>query len=243
MLVDDDDPTEGAHTYKIATHCPLPNRSLNHLQREHGASEFLPALTEFVRSELPRCQLEPNRMDRYDVFNAVLVRYPGDPHGDVPEHRDRIRAVAAKRGRGRKQPTPAHFDTAFIIDADAPIDGLGPQDPRSVNGTRVARVRAIFNLPKQFGSLPHPLAYVEWYTPLRRKDPETNLYLVSRSTRNGKPNASIVSLDKIRRAAHLIPRYGRKISRDLTKDNALDVATEFRVNSYISVDLRTSQPS
>ncbi|KAH9925840.1 uncharacterized protein B0H18DRAFT_955019 [Fomitopsis serialis] len=126
---------------------------------------------------------------------------------------------------------------------------LSTQTPQSMDsdhkthGTRVARVRAIFNLPKQFGSLPHPLAYVEWYTPLRRKDPETNLYLVSRSTRNGKPNASIVSLDKIRRAAHLIPKYGRKISRDLTKDNALDVATEFRVNSYISVDLRTSQPS
>lgn len=155
------------------------------------------------------------------------------------EHTDRIRAVAAKAGRGRKQTVAAHFDTVFIDDPDVPMDELERRSPRSVTGTRIARVRVIFNLPAQFGSWPHPLAYVEWYTPLRRKDPGTNLYLVSRSTRNGKPNASIISIDRIRRAAHLVPKYGRKISRALTKDNALDVATEFRVNSYISVDLRT----
>lgn len=67
----------------------------------------------------------------------------------------------------------------------------------------------------------------------------TNLYLVSRSTRAGRPNASVISIDSIHRAAHLIPKYGREISKQLTKDNALDIAAEFRVNSYISIDLWT----
>ena len=95
----------------------------------------------------------------------------------------------------------------------------------------------IFNLPRHFGITEHPLAYVEWYTPLRRHDPTTGLFLVSRSTRNGKPNASIVSVDQICRAAHLIPKYGASVDRRLTKDNALDIAAEFRVNSYITVEL------
>lgn len=106
-------------------------------------------------------------------------------------------------------------------------------------GTRIGRVRVIFDLPPQFGPLEHPLAYVEWYTPLGRKEDLTGLDLVSRSTRAGRPNASIVSVDRIRRAAHLVPKYGREISKELTKDNALDVATNFRVNVYISVNLRT----
>ena len=106
-------------------------------------------------------------------------------------------------------------------------------------GTRIGRIRVLFDLPVQFGVLPHPLAYVEWYTPLGWKEALTGLDLVSRSTRAGRPNASIISIDKIRRAAHLVPKYGREISRELTKDNALDVASDFRVNTYISVNLRT----
>ncbi|TFY52652.1 hypothetical protein EVJ58_g9893 [Rhodofomes roseus] len=227
-LLPDGDQEKTRHTYAIAKHCPLPNVSLRYLLADHGASEFLPALTDFVQTELPQGTLRPNQMDRYDVYKAISVTYPGDPHGDVPEHTDRIRAVVAKAGRGRKQAVAAHFDTAFIIDPDIPVDGLERRSPRSILGTRIARVRVIFDLPAQFGSHPHPLAYVEWYTPLRRKDPGTGLYLVSRSTRNGKPNASIVSIDQIRRAAHLVPKSGREISRELTKDSSLDVATEFR---------------
>ncbi|TFY56691.1 hypothetical protein EVJ58_g7482 [Rhodofomes roseus] len=238
-LSNDGSENERLRTYTIAKHCPLPNMSLHRLQTEHGASEFLPALTEFVQTELPQCRLKPNHMDRYDVYKNISVTYPGDPHGDVPEHTDRVRAVAAKPARGRKQRAPAHFDTAFVIDPEAPV--TGPRNPRSVTGTRIARVRVIFDLPPQFGSLPHPLAYVEWYTPLRRKDPATDLFLVSRSTRNNKPNASIVSIDRICRAAHLIPKYGGEISRNITKDNALDVAMEFRVNTYIAIDLRTAK--
>ncbi|KAH9914556.1 uncharacterized protein B0H18DRAFT_959771 [Fomitopsis serialis] len=70
----------------------------------------------------------------------------------------------------------------------------------------------------------------------RCQDP---VYLVSRSTRGGKPNASIVSVDKIRRACHPVPKYDRAVDRRLTKDNALDTATDLCVNLYISVDHRT----
>ncbi|KAH9839785.1 uncharacterized protein C8Q71DRAFT_703179 [Rhodofomes roseus] len=237
----------GRSEYAIAKTCPSPNTSLRQLETDHNATEFLPAFTDFVRDNMPQCHLRPNSMDRYDVYKNMSVTYPADPHSDATTHTDRIRAMPAARALsgGRRQPQGAHFDTAFIIDPEVPIDGR--QSAREISsshvvGTRVGRIRVIFDLPWQFGTLPHPLAYVEWYTPLRRLDPATGLYVISRSTRNGgKPNASVVTIDKIRRACHLIPKHGKTIDRGLTKDNALDFAqaTEFRVNSYISVDLRT----
>ncbi|KAH9842998.1 uncharacterized protein C8Q71DRAFT_720384 [Rhodofomes roseus] len=230
----------GKRSYVMAKHCPCPNTTLRTLVDDHKATQFLPAITEFVHSRFPGCRLQPNDMDRYDVYKNISVTYPADPHSDTTQLTDRVRTVPGKAASGRKQTVGAHFDTAFIVDPELAIDGGGRQDPRSVTDTRVARVRVLFDLPEQFGILPHRLAYVEWYTPLRRRDPGTGLYLVSRSTRNGgRPNASIVSVDKIRRGCHLIPKYGRTVDKELTMDNALDLATEFRVNSYISVDLRT----
>ncbi|KAH9926043.1 uncharacterized protein B0H18DRAFT_849248, partial [Fomitopsis serialis] len=163
----------GTRSYVVAKHCPSPNTSLRCLEAEHKATEFLPALTAFVHTKLPQCRFKPNDMDRYDVYKAISVTYPADPQSDASEHTDRIRTVPAKAGSGRKPTKGAHFDTAFIIDPELAIDG---------RHTRVARVRVIFDLPEQFGVLPHPLAYVEWYTPLTRLEPSTGLYLVSRST-------------------------------------------------------------
>ena len=42
-------------------------------------------------------------------------------------------------------------------------------------GLCVACVRAIFRLPEVYGNRlgKHPLAYVEWFTPLRQLDPDT----------------------------------------------------------------------
>lgn len=123
---------EESSTYRIAKKCPLPNTSLHCLVADHGASEFLPALTEFIQTEITTCRLEPNNMDRYDVYKNISVSYPGDANGDVPSYTDRIRAVREKRGSGRRMANAAHFDTAFIDDPALPIDGY--RTARSVNG-------------------------------------------------------------------------------------------------------------
>ncbi|KAJ7722129.1 hypothetical protein DFH07DRAFT_857176, partial [Mycena maculata] len=44
-------------------------------------------------------------------------------------------------------------------------------------GLRPAQIRVIFKLPLQFGSYPHPLAYIEWFTPLKsRPDPVSGMF-------------------------------------------------------------------
>ena len=53
---------------------------------------------------------------------------------------------------------------------------------------------------------PKHLAYVEWFTPFRRPDPITGYYHLARSTRQGQPNAEIISVDRIVRNCMLVPR-------------------------------------
>ena len=104
----------------------------------------------------------------------------------------------------------------------------------------MAQIRLIFNLPPQFGHFPHPLAYVEWFTNLGSPDLLTGLHSVTRSTRQGKRNAEVISVDRIYRSCHLIPRFGAAINSSLTADNVLEQSTiQFFVNPYINIDTFT----
>ncbi|KAJ6578570.1 hypothetical protein B0H19DRAFT_896455, partial [Mycena capillaripes] len=57
---------------------------------------------------------------------------------------------------------------------------------------------ALFNTAK-------PLAYTEWFTPFTCPEPESNLYVLWRSTRRHLPYAEIVDLDRIARNCFLVP--------------------------------------
>ena len=83
-------------------------------------------------------------------------------------------------------------------------------------GTRIARVKVIFKLPPQFGPYAHPLAYVEWYTPLGRIEPVTRMHQIRRSTVNHLPNAEVISVTQIVRGCHLVAKTGKKIDRSWT---------------------------
>ena len=80
-------------------------------------------------------------------------------------------------------------------------------------GLCVARVRAIFRLPEVYGNRlgKHPLAYVEWFTPLRQLDPDTGMFKVSISTRNHHRRTSIIPITQIVRSCHLLPIWGKQI--------------------------------
>ena len=107
-------------------------------------------------------------------------------------------------------------------------------------GLRIAQVRVIFNLPAQFGSFHHPLAYVEWFTPLGTVDATTGLHSVTRSTRRAQRNSEIVSVERIVRGCHLMARCGQNILSSWTTDNVLEQnSIHFLVNPYVNVDTFT----
>ncbi|KAJ7495100.1 hypothetical protein FB451DRAFT_999355, partial [Mycena latifolia] len=89
-----------------------------------------------------------------------------------------IRATPATLARGHAPGMRAHFDTALIVE-----DPAGYRPSSGVQGLRIAQVRAIFMLPPQYGTYPHPLAYIEWFTPFNQPDKTSGMYTVHRSSR------------------------------------------------------------
>ncbi|KAF8449488.1 hypothetical protein L210DRAFT_3369592, partial [Boletus edulis BED1] len=55
----------------------------------------------------------------------------------------------------------------------------------------------------------HPLAYIHWFKPLQTFDDNVKMFCVSRSTRQRRPHAEIIPIDRIVQHCHLIPRFPR----------------------------------
>ncbi|KAI6027998.1 hypothetical protein BKA83DRAFT_4462563 [Pisolithus microcarpus] len=209
--------------YKVAKVPPHRQVSVDHIQSDYNAQDFVPALKHFLSSRSGRQQvIQPIESDRFDIYNQLYIETgPSSITGCGP-CLQKIRASPKVTVRGRKAEIPGHFDTVFVLEEDHQhIRVLVP------SVVRIAQVRVIFKLPDHLGTHPHPLAYVEWFTALHRRDPVTGLYVVTRSTRNRHPNVLVVSIDRFASGGS---------SMDWTSDNVLEKASSFQVNSYIDLD-------
>ncbi|KAJ7662855.1 hypothetical protein B0H17DRAFT_1185009 [Mycena rosella] len=163
-----------------------------------------------------------HRHDRFAVYKQLSIQLA------------RNRSISDKAptlARGRSPGVPAHFDTALVIE-----DPDQYRKSSGVQGLRVAQIRAIFMLPPQYGSYPHPLAYIEWFTPFNRPEKTSGMCIVHRSSRAQRCNAAVVSVEHLVRNCHLMGKAGAKIDRTWTTDNVLDKASYFYFNTYINVD-------
>lgn len=124
--VDDADilPSDNIPAYHLARKPPLPATSVPSLEANFGATDFLPALTKFLKKIIPaRSFIEPSRIDRFDVFKQIKLDLPPNPYLSSQSRSIRIRATPASPAKGRKLGTPAHFDTAFVEDDDGTGSG------------------------------------------------------------------------------------------------------------------------
>ncbi|TCD59805.1 hypothetical protein EIP91_011412 [Steccherinum ochraceum] len=177
-------PAELVPRYYIAKKSPFTKVDLTRLRDSFCASEFLPAFTAFIQKHLTDAPFLPSSRDKYAVYKQIKVILPKNTFIAQRKAHDKIRAIPALPSRGPRKPaTPAHFDTALVIeDAEAFAAGRGV----GIAGLRIARIRAIFELPPQFGYYPHPLAYIEWYTPFQQYDRNTRMYTDPKVTRTGR---------------------------------------------------------
>ncbi|KAI6095192.1 hypothetical protein F5141DRAFT_1191401 [Pisolithus sp. B1] len=191
--------------YKVAKTPPHCHVSINCIENDYLALEFLPTLEQFLVSQLGQCQvIQPIRSDWFDVYNHLII----SGHGQSLQ---KIHALCRIAAHGREAKIPARSDT-------------------------LAQVRVIFNLPDHFGSYPHPLAYIKWFTALQQCDLVSSLYIITHSTRNHCCNVAVISIDHIICPCHLLVWCGREIGKDWTTDSVLEKATSFYVNSYIDLD-------
>ena len=220
-------------SHTIAKKPPLPNVSVASISNDYGAQDFLFELDDYLRASNITPSSLPTAESRFPVYKQVTTYLPFVPEATsstIPI-RDTIHAVKAQSGKvtssGIKHATPGRFSTVLVREHPA-VDGKGPLD-----GLRVAQVRLIFNLPQEFGSTPHPLAYVHWYTPFRTFNEDLKMFQITRSTRNHRQRASIIPVTQIVRSCHLVPNFGRAAITTWESHTALDEAPSFYVNPYL----------
>lgn len=176
----------------------------------HRASRFLEALTTFLRTNNAP-SFTPRPFDTFGLWRQIVFKLPAISAVGKRHSTDIVRAIGpvrnAQTSAGRwKHDEEARLDCAFIRTEEVNIHtGNTPW-----KGLRVARVHVIFKLPAHCPLvIDEPLAYVEWFTPLRQPNNVTGMHHISQSTRrkNGidGPYAEIISISRIVRSASVVP--------------------------------------
>ncbi|KAF8122220.1 hypothetical protein EV363DRAFT_1183475 [Boletus edulis] len=216
-----------SNVYRVSQQPQFPKKPLQQLEQHHGAVCFLEALKVFINTLPHGCQrFEPNVHDRFDVYSNLVLFLPPMEH--AANKHARIRSHPQRYNGVRKPPTLARYDTVLVeVDRDLrPLGGL--------HGLRVAEVRVIFRLPTHLGNYPHPLAYIHWFKPLQTFDDNVKMFCVSRSTRQRRPHAEIIPVDRIVQHCHLIPRFPRgAVHPHWIRGRALSEAQHFYLNRHI----------
>jgi hypothetical protein len=249
-----------SHGYRLPKTCQFPNTSVDHLESRFGAISFVPAFQTFLTESIPGSKLPASRFDRFHVYKSAIVVTPPHAHVSDVKRTQKIRACPEVTNKDpRKQPSPAHFDTVLVVDNEKnrKLGGLNGECNMYVVhgcfcrplawchsqtyhhqlnlGLRIARLRAIFNLPSHYGSFPHPLAYIEWFRPLRARDTVTCMYRVKHSTQHHQRHGAVISFNKIWQACHLQPRMtSGTLDSSWTSKNVMEKVEEFNLNPYIN---------
>lgn len=148
-----------------------------------------------------------------------LFHAPSDLSGVGGVRREHIRAVRVWR-KG-----PPRYDTMFI-NSDSNIEGM--------RGLEVARARLFFSFSSD--GVNYPCALIHWYSHVgEAPDDTTGMWLVEPDLHpDGSHNASIIHLDSIMRAAHLMPLHCEKsVDPALNHTDTLDSFAYFYINKYI----------
>jgi hypothetical protein len=101
-------------------------------------------------------------------------------------------------------------------------------------GLDIARVRLIFSF--KHGDTIFPCALVHWFSRVGDSPDElTGMWIVKPDfTDNGTRSASVIHLDTIFRAAHLMPVYGNNpVPKHLSFTQTLDAFNSYYVNKYV----------
>ncbi|KAG2055774.1 hypothetical protein BDR06DRAFT_881468 [Suillus hirtellus] len=100
------------------------------------------------------------------------------------------------------------------------------------NGLTVVRVLCFFSFNYQISY--YPCAIVHWYSYVCEEcDPNTGMYVIMPVTTGGNvPDVSIIHVNCIFHAAHLIPVYGLDFIPKISPHNSYDMFDSYYVNRY-----------
>lgn len=154
------------------------------------------------------------------IFNSAAASFyaPSDLSGTGGMRHEHIRAVSSWRGGA-----PRHNCVFVNMNTDTNI----------MNGLAVAQVLCFFSFSNRTSFF--QCAVVRWFSHvLDARDLDTGMYVIAPATlEDDTPDISIIHIDCIFCAAHLIPVYGSNmLPRAITSHNSYDVFHSYFVNKY-----------
>jgi hypothetical protein len=199
------------------------------LAAEINQPDFVYFIRQFLYDQLhansPSSDISEPRLpvfdERISIYPSAVATFyaPSDLCGTGGMRCERIRSVSSWRGG------PARRDCVFL-ETDPEAEGM--------RGLDVARVHLLFSF--KFRGNFYPCALVQWFSRMGNgPDDDTGMWVVKPdSNPGGLPNISVVHLDTILRAAHLIGVYGRHfVPRQVVLTQSLDIFRAYYVNKYI----------
>jgi hypothetical protein len=193
-----------------------------------------PSFPELIRrflydQQYPDCPLTSTNVSLHacppfsgmiSVFASAAANFyaPSDPSGTCGMRREHIRANPSWR-QG-----PARYDCAFV-NSKPERDGI--------HGLSIVRILLFFSFV--FDGKTYPCALVRWFSRIAEEpDEDTGMLMVQPEVEdNGSPSISVLHLDCIFRAAHLLPIYDDHPIDSISPNDSLDVFPVFYVNKYI----------
>ncbi|KAG6906094.1 hypothetical protein DXG01_015963 [Tephrocybe rancida] len=103
-------------SYAIAKRAPFKNITIDRLASEFGTVDFRLALTTFIKANIPQANILPNQFDCFNLYKQLVITHPLNPYLGSQEATSRIRTTPRLEAKHRKPESPAHFDTAFVIE-------------------------------------------------------------------------------------------------------------------------------
>ncbi|KIJ62072.1 hypothetical protein HYDPIDRAFT_95108 [Hydnomerulius pinastri MD-312] len=214
----------------------LVSYSYDKLQNE-SVHLHIPTLPDLIRRFLfdqiypddPRDQSEiplagcPRFEGRISTFNSASSRFyaPSDLSGIGGMQTEYIRSTPLWRNEG-----PRLNCVLVGTNADNSEDtGMGAYD--------IARVLAFFSF--KYRGVVYPCAVIRWFDKIGGSpDEDTGMWMVRPAfLPNHSPHITIIHVDSIYRAAHLIPIFGSShISRNIKPHHCYDAFRAFYVNKY-----------
>jgi len=103
--------------YSLAKSPPYQNLPVDKLTEKFGTTNFLPALSTFLRHNLPGTTITPSNCDCFDAYKQIVISLPSNRYlGDRTNVMDRVRTSPSVPASGRALPRHGHFDTAFVVE-------------------------------------------------------------------------------------------------------------------------------
>ena len=158
--------------------------------------------------------------EKITVYPSAVASFysPSDISGEGGMRYERIRAVDSWR-KG-----PARYDCILVeTNLDAP----------GMRGLDVARVRVFFSF--DHNNIEYPCALVRWFSCVAEPaETNTGMWVVEPEfADDGRHHTSVIHLDTIVRAAHLLPVFGEGfVTKNLSFTDTLDKFPKFYVNKY-----------